>query len=137
MVETVYCVHCGAVAKHPVTKAFNGRPLQFCCRGCLQVYEMMHEEELLAGPNDQAAPAQAPTPVQDTRQRVRVTLAIGGMSCANCVASVDRSLRALPGVLNVQVDLATGQAQVEMTSPPVSASDLRRAVEKAGYTVSS
>jgi hypothetical protein len=47
MVETTKCDHCGAEARHVVTKEFDGRLMNFCCRGCLGVYEMMREEELL------------------------------------------------------------------------------------------
>ncbi len=44
MVETIKCDHCGAEARHVVTKEFDGKVLNFCCRGCLGVYEMMREE---------------------------------------------------------------------------------------------
>jgi len=46
MVDKIKCDDCGAEAnaKYVVTKEFNGQTLNFCCRGCLQVYEMMHEE---------------------------------------------------------------------------------------------
>ncbi len=47
MVETVRCEHCGAETKHPVTKMIEGRVLNFCCTGCLQVYEFLREEGLL------------------------------------------------------------------------------------------
>ncbi len=47
MVDTVKCDHCGAVAnvKYVITKEFDGKLLNFCCRGCLQVYEMIREEQ--------------------------------------------------------------------------------------------
>jgi hypothetical protein len=48
MVEPIKCDHCGAEARHVVTKEFDGRLMNFCCRGCLGVYEMMREERLLA-----------------------------------------------------------------------------------------
>jgi len=47
MVDTIKCDHCGAEARHVVTKEFDGKVLNFCCRGCLGVYEMMREERLL------------------------------------------------------------------------------------------
>ena len=134
MVETIYCVHCGAVAKHPVSKTIDGQLLYFCCGGCLQVYEMLHEEGLVSDQKE-AQVQSKPEPARSSGQRSSVTLSIGGMSCANCVASVDRGLRKLPGVLNVHVDLATEKAEVEMTPGEVTAADLRRAVERAGYTV--
>lgn len=52
MVDTIKCDHCGAEgnAKYTITKEFDGRTLNFCCRGCLQVYEMLHEEDALQQP---------------------------------------------------------------------------------------
>ncbi len=47
MVDTIKCEHCGAETKHPVTKTIDGRALNFCCGGCLQVYEFLREEGLL------------------------------------------------------------------------------------------
>jgi hypothetical protein len=46
MVDTIKCDHCGAEvnAKYVVTKEFDGKVVNFCCRGCLQVYEMLREE---------------------------------------------------------------------------------------------
>jgi hypothetical protein len=48
MVDTIKCDHCGAEAnvKYVITKEFDGKTLNFCCRGCLQVYEMLREESL-------------------------------------------------------------------------------------------
>jgi hypothetical protein len=46
MVETIKCDHCGAEARHVITKEFDGRMMNFCCRGCLGVYEIMREEIL-------------------------------------------------------------------------------------------
>ena len=50
MVDTIKCDHCGAEARHVVTKEFDGKLLNFCCRGCLGVYEMMREEGLQKSP---------------------------------------------------------------------------------------
>jgi hypothetical protein len=47
MVDTIKCDHCGAEARHVYTKEFDGNLLNFCCKGCLGVYEMMREEGLL------------------------------------------------------------------------------------------
>ena len=38
---------------------------------------------------------------------------ISGMSCANCVGRVEKALRKVPGVLDVNVNLATEKARVE------------------------
>ena len=143
MVETVYCVHCGAAAKHPVTKKIDGQVLTFCCRGCLQVYEFMREEGVPGGQSEPSQPkVSLPSTVSPAASSQRssgpsqmVTLSIAGMTCANCVAHVERGLRSVPGVITVSVDLAQGSAKVETLPGGVTLADLKRAVEGAGYEV--
>jgi len=65
----------------------------------------------------------------------KVTLPIGGMTCASCVAHVEGGLRSVPCVLNVNVNLATERATVEMIPGAVTIPDLKHAVEDAGYEV--
>ncbi|MBM3130246.1 MAG: copper-translocating P-type ATPase [Chloroflexi bacterium] len=57
------------------------------------------------------------------------------MTCASCVMHVENGLRAVPGVLNVAVNLATERATVEMIPGAVTLADLKRAVEDVGYEV--
>jgi copper chaperone CopZ len=134
MVEPILCVHCGAVAKHPVTKVIDGQPLIFCCGGCLQVYEMMHEEGFVS-----SGAAGSETKVGSQGKALgpakTLVLSIGGMSCANCVASVAGSLRKVNGVLSVDVDLTSGKATIETIASGVALDSLKKAVKAAGYTV--
>lgn len=44
MVDVMICDHCGAEARRVVTKEFDGKIMNFCCKGCLQVFEMLREE---------------------------------------------------------------------------------------------
>jgi len=57
---------------------------------------------------------------------------ISGMSCASCVARVEKALQAVPGVGKASVNLATETARVE-SAGPLAFDALRAAVEKAGY----
>ncbi|WKB55087.1 heavy metal translocating P-type ATPase [Eleftheria terrae] len=59
---------------------------------------------------------------------------IEGMTCASCVARVERALRAVPGVAEASVNLATEAAQVQADAA-VALPALRSAVEKAGYRI--
>ena len=61
-------------------------------------------------------------------------LNISGMTCASCVGRVEKSLKAVPGVLDATVNLATETASVT-AAPEVAFRDLAAAVEKAGYAV--
>ena len=60
-------------------------------------------------------------------------LAIEGMTCASCVARVEKALRRVPGVADAQVNLATEVATVAWAHGGQDAAALLAAVEKAGY----
>ncbi|MEQ8315991.1 MAG: cation-translocating P-type ATPase [Phycisphaerales bacterium] len=60
-----------------------------------------------------------------------VRLRVDGMSCAGCVASVERSLKKAPGVRNAMVSLAGGSALVEGES--LDAEALAGSVRDAGF----
>jgi len=57
---------------------------------------------------------------------------VSGMTCAACVARVEKALSGVPGVISANVNLASEKATVEYIEGTELA-DLRRAVEEAGY----
>ncbi len=63
----------------------------------------------------------------------RRDLAISGMTCASCVASVESALAGFPGVESADVNLATERATVRFDPARVEIGHLVRAVERAGY----
>ncbi len=62
------------------------------------------------------------------------SIAIEGMTCASCVARVEKALKKVDGVAEASVNLATETASVE-AAPGVSLADLTAAVSRAGYDV--
>jgi Cu+-exporting ATPase len=60
-----------------------------------------------------------------------VELQVEGMTCASCVARVEKALKKVPGVVDVAVNLATERARVQ--APGVAFDVLAAAVEQAGY----
>ncbi len=60
-------------------------------------------------------------------------LAIEGMTCASCVAHVERALAKVDGVQAVSVNLATERAHLRL-SQPVASTTLIQKVERAGYS---
>lgn len=68
--------------------------------------------------------SQSPTGVMD--------LKVEGMTCASCVAHVERALAKVDGVTGVSVNLATERAQVQIAKP-VAVEDLIQKVAQAGY----
>ncbi len=63
-------------------------------------------------------------------------LAITGMTCANCVATVERTLnKKVLGVVGATVNFATEKATVQYIPGAVSRADMVAAIERAGYGV--
>jgi Cu+-exporting ATPase len=64
-----------------------------------------------------------------------MTLPVTGMTCANCVATVERSLKKLDGVGSAVVNLSSERATVEFDPTLVGTLDLIKRVERAGYGI--
>ena len=62
---------------------------------------------------------------------------VGGMTCAACQAHVDKAVRGVAGVSDVTVNLLSGSMTVDYDEGSVSAEDICRAVDHAGYSAAS
>jgi len=62
-----------------------------------------------------------------------IDIGVGGMTCASCVAHVEKALRGVPGVIEATVNLATERASVRALSGPGLSDRLRKAIIEAGY----
>jgi len=63
-----------------------------------------------------------------------VILSVRGMHCAACAQTVERALRAVPGVTDASVNFAAARARVTFDPRAAGVPDLIRAVESAGYS---
>ncbi len=68
-----------------------------------------------SSPLSSSAPADIAPPKD--HQGASVSLMIEGMSCASCVARIEKAIRAVPGVSDVAVNLATERAEVHFSGP--------------------
>ena len=75
---------------------------------------------------------QETTPPEDASPSI-VELAVEGMTCASCVARVEKVLERTPGVVGATVNLATERASVTVEAGGAGVAELIAAVEKAGY----
>ncbi len=66
-------------------------------------------------------------------RRATAVFNIEGMSCASCVGRVDRALAAVPGVMEVKVNLASEAARVTWLEGATDIAALQRAAAEAGY----
>src|SRR5574342_337086 len=70
--------------------------------------------------------------MSETKQ---LTLPITGMTCANCVATVERNLKKLDGVQNAVVNLSSERATVDFDASKLALTDFIARVNRAGYGV--
>jgi P-type Cu+ transporter len=64
-----------------------------------------------------------------------LTLPITGMTCANCVAAVERNLKKLDGIEAASVNLSSERAAVEFDSAKLGLAEIIARVERAGYGI--
>ena len=63
----------------------------------------------------------------------RLEIGVGGMTCANCSSRVERKLRALPGIIEAGVNLATERATISFLPEVLDAGDISNTIRGAGY----
>ena len=63
------------------------------------------------------------------------TLPVTGMTCANCVAAVERNLGKLDGMQEVSVNLATERASVTFDPSILNQQTILEGIQRAGYDV--
>ncbi len=62
------------------------------------------------------------------------TVKIKGMSCNHCVMAVKKALGEIDGIKDLKVDLSTGEATFEETTP-VDMKVIQEKIKKAGYQI--
>ncbi|MCX8181902.1 MAG: heavy metal translocating P-type ATPase [Candidatus Methanomethyliaceae archaeon] len=67
--------------------------------------------------------------------RKRVVMEIEGMHCATCASLIEKSIRQIDGVSNVEVSFGSNSALVEYEGDKVNLRSITKAVEDAGYKV--
>ena len=65
----------------------------------------------------------------------KTIFSVGGMTCASCAANIEKALAKVPGVISVNVNLASEKATVEYLTGEASMADFKQAVEGAGYSI--
>ena len=64
-----------------------------------------------------------------------ITLNVEGMSCGNCVKSVENNVGGLEGVQNVSVELDAGKVQIGYDQEKISLAKIEEEIEDIGFDV--
>jgi len=70
-------------------------------------------------------------------QVVESTINISGMHCENCVASVEKGVKELDGIVSVNVSLSDSTAVVSYDGSKLELAKIEKAIESRGYTIKS
>ena len=65
----------------------------------------------------------------------KISLPVEGMTCASCVARVEKSIKKIDGVEDVAVNLASEKATLSIDNSKVNIEEIKKVVEDAGYKV--
>ena len=65
----------------------------------------------------------------------RLTLPISGMTCANCAMNIERNIKKLDGILEVNVNFASEQARVVFDPQKVDYSGIVQQIHQLGFKV--
>lgn len=90
-------------------------------------------DDLIAAVDDTGFEAALPESPENTPASQEYRLSIEGMTCASCVAGVEKAIRRVGGTDEVSVNLATEEARFTLPDGEASVEDIIRAIDDAGY----
>jgi len=131
---------------------YKGTTYYFCNPNCLKRFQAEPERfletespipksQLTAGGGERTPGSERvlPEPViiekPELGKTETITLSVGGMTCASCVATVEKALNRLPGVKTATVNFAIEKAIVEFDPRVSPLPSLEKAVTDVGYEV--
>ena len=117
-------------------RTHNGTTYYFCSDHCAKQFDQERKS--------QNAPVATPieenrtlgTGAVDQNATAQVEMQIGGLTCASCTITVERTLSALPGVQQANVNYALGNAQVTYDPARIDVEQMVAAVTEVGYLAS-
>ena len=71
--------------------------------------------------------------IRPTTRGGRVDFLVRGARCAGCISKIERTVAALPGVLNARLNLSTGRLAVEVSNAQADPRGVIEALDRLGY----
>jgi len=122
------------------TAEYRGKMYFFCARSCKEKFEQDPQKYIIA--NEKVAVVQEDREAgasQDVSVNAgeKLDLPIKGISCASCVAKIEKGLSRLRGVTDAKVNFATQRAAITFDPGQVHMSDFIRTIQELGYKAGS
>jgi len=69
-----------------------------------------------------------------SKKTLKATINVGGMTCATCALTIEKTLSELPGVENASISFASEKASVEYDPTKIDLSQINHAIHEVGYS---
>lgn len=114
-------------------RTYDGRDYYFCSADCEA--QFVQNPEHYVAPRVEAIPSVTTGVPEKVEGPVRAEIPIIGLDCATCVVTIEKSLRAVPGVQQATVNFANEMAFVTYDPGVADLENLTGAIKSTGYRV--
>jgi Cu+-exporting ATPase len=122
---TVEIPHAAAMSVH------QGKFIYFCNVSCKEKFDAS-PEKFLRG-KEKVEPGEKPLPSPEKEGSKKVEIPITGMSCASCVAKIEKGLSKMSGIVEAKVNFATEKATISFDPSQVHMGDFVSTIKDLGY----
>ena len=128
------CASCALTIEKALNNKSNGKAVvNFAIERAIVEGENIDEEKLIEIVKSTGYDASLIKVEEDDTSGKKKTYKVKGMTCASCAATVEKSLKKVPGVQDASVNIATEMATVVIDPKVVSERQMAKAVANSGY----
>jgi Cu+-exporting ATPase len=122
---TVEIPHAAAMSVH------QGQFVYFCSVSCKEKFDSSPDKFLMSGEPSKAEEKPSVLPAKEGLKKVE--LPVTGMSCASCVAKIEKGLSKMSGIVDAKVNFATEKATIAFDPSRVHVGDFVATIKDLGY----
>lgn len=122
------------IPKAAAMSIYKGEFVYFCSPACKEKFDA-HPEQFLAPPSGEKSGFRGGrrTMPPALEKLKKVELPITGMSCASCVAKIEKGFSQMSGIVEAKVNLATEKATITFDSTRIHIGDFVATIKDLGY----
>ncbi len=125
---------CGMTVQIPHAAAmsiYGGQFIYFCNVACKEKFDYSPEKFMRT--EKEAESEKKRSPSSSGQELKKAELPITGMSCASCVAKIEKGLSKMSGIVNAKINFATEKATITFDPSRVTMGDFVSTVKDLGY----
>jgi Cu+-exporting ATPase len=125
---------CGMTVEIPHAAAmstYEGQFIYFCNVACKEKFDDSPEKFMRT--EEEAGSKKKPSPPSTRQDLKKAELPITGMSCASCVAKIEKGLSKMSGIVDAKVNFATEKATITFDPSRVTMGDFVASIKDLGY----